>query len=61
MTESRRRDLLDSITSCMSVLNEETVLEVMRIRGSESIEELSTAELEDVYGDLFQREVDSRD
>ncbi len=60
MTERRRQDLMDSISHCAEVLEKQTVSDVLRLHGSEFIDELSTAELEDVFGELFQREADSK-
>ncbi len=61
MTKRRRQDLLDSITNCTTTLEKEAVLDVMRLHNIEDIDNLSTAELEDVFGELFQREADSKD
>lgn len=60
MTERRRQDLMDSISHCAEVLEKQSVSDVLRLHGSEFIDELSAAELEDVFGELFQREVDSK-
>ena len=61
MTERRRQDLMDSISHCAEVLEKQTVSAVLRLHVSEDIDNLSTAELEDVFGELFQREADSKD
>ncbi len=61
MTKRRRQDLLDSITNCATTLEKEAVLDVMRLHNIEDIDNLSTAELEDFFSDLFQRQVDSID
>lgn len=64
MREIRRRELIDSIEYSASVISaekgSETVRNILKMYGAESFDELSTAELEDVFGELFQREVDSR-
>lgn len=61
MTKRRRQDLLDSITNCATTLEKEAVLDVMRLHNIEDIDNLSTAELEVFFSDLFQRQVDSID
>ena len=64
MREIRRRELIDSIEYSASVISaekgSETVRNILKMYGAEIFDELSTAELEDVFGELFQREVDSR-
>lgn len=65
MREIRRRELIDSIEYSASVIpaekGSETVRNILKMYGSEDIDNLSTAELEDVFGELFQREADSKD
>lgn len=61
MTERRRQDLLVSISNCAASLEQGTVSDILRLHNSGSIDNLSTAELEDVFGELFQREADSKD
>ena len=65
MREIRRRELIDSIEYSASVISaekgSETVRNILKMYGSEDIDNLSTAELEDVFGELFQREADSKD
>jgi len=65
MTENRKRDLLDSITNCAEVVSrkmgENTVLGIFQAYGSKNIEDLGVTEYEDVFGTLFQYEVDCKD
>ena len=65
MTENRKRDLLDSITNCAEVVSrkmgEDTVLGIFQAHGSKNIEDLGVTEYDDVFGTLFQYEVDCKD
>lgn len=65
MDENRKRDLLDSIMNSAAVvaerMGEETVLGILQAHGSKTIEDLGVSEYEDVFGTLFQYEMDSKD
>ncbi len=65
MTENRKKDLHDSIENYAAVvterMGERTVLGILQAHGSKTIEELGVTEYEEVFGTLFQYEVDSRD
>ncbi len=65
MTESRKRDLLDSIVNCAAVVSkemgEEMVLGILQAHDSKCIEDLSVTEYEEVFSTLFQYEADCKD
>ncbi len=63
---ARRKDLLDSIEGSAKMIaseknGEQTVSSLLAIHNAECFDELSTAELEDVFSTLFQYEADIKD